>query len=132
MDVEHCLPVLLKRPGAFPYARLVRQWQMPRVYRNFLEALSKNHNGDGPRLFLQVLYLGRSFGRENVETAMEQATSEGRADVERIRQLLTQEDMALPARDSRLLQRTRVVLPDLAQFDLLRHPETAARRLSNG
>ena len=132
MEVEHYLPVLVRRPGAFPYARPVRQWQMPRIYRDFLEALSRSHNGDSPRLFLQVLYLGRHFGRQNVERAMEQATSEGRADVERVRQLLTGVDTMPPARDAGLLKHTRVVLPDLAQFDLLRRPETAARKTGNG
>jgi len=49
MEVEHYLPLLLRRPGAFPYAKPVRQWKMPEVYREFYETLSRNHNGDGVR-----------------------------------------------------------------------------------
>lgn len=29
LEVDHYLPLLIQRPGAFPYARPVRQWKMP-------------------------------------------------------------------------------------------------------
>ncbi len=29
LDIDHYLPLLLQRPGAFPYAKPVRQWKMP-------------------------------------------------------------------------------------------------------
>ena len=118
MEVEHYLPVLLKRPGAFPYAKPVRQ--MPEIYRDFLKAISLHHNGDSPRLFLQVLALGRHWGRINLEKAMIQALREGRTDVERVRQILLSNETELVARNTGLLEQVRVVLPDLSMFDLLR------------
>jgi transposase len=118
MEVEHYLPVLLKRPGAFPYAKPVRQ--MPEIYLDFLKAISLHHNGDSPRLFLQVLALGRHWGRINLEEAMRQALREGRTDVERVRQILLVDEIEPVARNTGLLEQVRVVLPDLSMFDLLR------------
>ena len=57
LDIDHYLPLLIQRPGAFPYARPVRQWKMPAVYREIYEALCRKHNGYGVREFLQVLAL---------------------------------------------------------------------------
>jgi hypothetical protein len=118
MEVEHYLPVLLKRPGAFPYAKPVRQ--MPEIYQDFLKAVSFRHNSDSPRLFLQVLVLGRHWGRINLEKAMKQALREGRTDVERVRQLLLVDEIEPVARNTGLLEQVRVVLPDFGRFDLLR------------
>ncbi len=122
MEVEHYLPLLARRPGAFPYAKPVRQWEMPEVYREFYETVSRNHNGDGVREFIQVLIMGRQYGREILERAMSQALAENRVDSERIRQLITGTDAAganqSASRD--YLGQSRVVLPDLGQFDRLR------------
>ena len=118
MEVEHYLPLLLKRPGAFPYAKPVRQ--MSEIYRDFLKAISLHHNGDSPRLFLQVLALGRHWGRENLEKAMIQALRENRTDAERVRQILLNNETELVARNTDLMEQVRVVLPDLSMFDLLR------------
>lgn len=118
MEIEHYLPLLLKRPGAFPYAKPVRQ--MPGIYRDFLKAISLHHNGDSPRLFLQILALGRHWGRENLERAMRQAIREGRADDERVRQILLNDENGPVVRNTGILEQARVVLPDLSMFDLLR------------
>jgi len=119
MEVEHYLPLLIRRPGAFPYARPVRQWKMPDVYREFLGVLS--HRGkDGVKEFLQVLYLGRQYGRADVEDAMRQALTENRADYERVRQLVTGAGKAGSGVYPVYPGEVRVVLPDLSQFDRLR------------
>jgi transposase len=118
MAVEHYLPLLLRRPGAFPYAKPVRQ--MPQVYRDFLKALSLRHDGDSPRLFLQILSLGRCYGRECLEKAMSQALREERADIERVRQFLLVDGPKPAAKGTGYLEQSRVVLPDLSRFDLLR------------
>jgi transposase len=120
MEIDHYLPLLLKRPGAFPYAKPVRQ--MPQVYRDFLQALSLRHNGDSPRLFLQILSLGRCYGRESLEKAMSQALQEERADIERVRQLLLNDGPKPATKGTGYLEQARVVLPDLSRFDLLRAP----------
>ena len=118
MKVEHYLPLLLKRPGAFPYAKPVRHWQMPEVYREFLKALQVSRNGDSPREFLLVLSLGRSYGAEQLEGAMQQAIDEGRPDYERVRQLLTG-NINSGGINQPLLENVRVILPDTGQFDRL-------------
>jgi len=118
MKVEHYLPLLLQRPGAFPYAKPVRHWQMPEVYREFLKCLQPSRNGDSPREFLLVLSLGRSYGREQLERAMQQALDEGRPGYERVRQLITGSSI-----DGRLnqpcLEKVKVILPNISQFDRL-------------
>jgi transposase len=124
LEVEHYLPLLIKRPGAFPYARPIRQWGIPGVYREFLEALSRRGQGEGVREFLQILYLGRAYGREQLEEAMKQALLEKRVDSQRVRQLIAN-DTSLNANTGSaavLLSQSRVVLPDLSQYDELRAP----------
>ncbi len=122
LNIDHYLPLLIQRPGAFPYAKPVRQWKMPEVYREFLEALSKRSNGSGVREFLQVLVLGRTYGRENLELAMTQALSENRADAERVRQLVDRTNFTsvISSAQSFYADQVRVILPDLSRFDQLR------------
>lgn len=132
LEVEHYLPLLVKRPGAFPYARPVRQWfaGAPEVYREFLELLSRRGEGEGVREFLQVLSLGRCYGRDNLEAAMKQALLEKRVDIERVRQLmLVSTPNVNSASLAALLEQAKVVLPDLSQFDRLR---TAAIQPEDG
>ena len=129
MEIDHYLPLLIARPGAFPYARPVRQWRMPEVYRDFLNTLSAYHDDDSPRIFLQVLALGRTWGRENLEQAMGRALLEERADLERVRQLLFEIQRAdSPLIFSGGIERVKVILPDLRQYDLLRGPVAAGER----
>jgi len=122
LNIDHYLPLLIQRPGAFPYAKAVRQWKMPEIYREFLAALSQQANGSGVREFLQVLYLGRSCGQENLEMAVRQALSENRANVERVRQLVRRENWAgeIPAISNFRHPEVKVILPDLSRFDELR------------
>lgn len=127
LKVEHYLPLLIKRPGAFPYAKPVRQWlasDPPQVYREFLEALSYRGEGEGVREFLQVLSLGQFYGRGNLEEAMKQAILEKRVDIERVRQLVSQAGSppVNSGNSAALLGQARVVLPDPSQYDLLRVP----------
>lgn len=120
LNIDHYLPLLIQRPGAFPYAKPVRQWKMPEVYREFLEALNKRVNGSGVREFLQVLALGRTYGKENLEQAMKQALSENWADAERVRQLVNRENCASSISTAPGMYQVRVILPDLSRFDELR------------
>lgn len=127
LKVEHYLPLLIKRPGAFPYARPVRQWFAsgpPEVYREFLESLSCRGEGEGVRAFLQVLSLGQSYGRESLEDAMKQALLEKRVDIERVRQLVSGGSMPIAGscHSKILLNQVRVIFPDLSQYDRLRVP----------
>jgi hypothetical protein len=132
LDIDHYLPLLIQRPGAFPYAKPVRQWKMPEIYSEFLSVLNQQDNGSGVREFLQVLALGRTYGRENLEPAMRQALSENMVNAERVRQLVNRE--SYPARMS-LIQdspyQVKVVLPDLSRFDELRRVGVVGGGVSN-
>ncbi|MBM3157952.1 MAG: IS21 family transposase [Chloroflexi bacterium] len=120
-DVDHYLPLLIQRPGAFPYARPVRKWKMPPVYREIYEALCRKHDGYGVREFLQVLALGRVYGKEAVEQAMSQALAENFVSSDRIRQLVLSTDPRVNQdAPGSYLGQVKVVLPDLGQFDRLR------------
>lgn len=122
LDIDHYLPLLLQRPGAFPYAKPVRQWKMTGVYHEFLEALSRRVGGNGVREFLQVLALGRTCGQGNLERAVSQALAENRADVDRVRQLVNRDTYTavnFSTPDCHLNQ-VKVILPDLGRFDELR------------
>jgi hypothetical protein len=128
LDIDHYLPLLIQRPGAFPYAKPVRQWKMPEIYREFLAAQSRRMNGSGVREFLQLLNLGRSCGKETLENAMRQALSENRADSERVRQLVrignySADVSGIPS----VYPEVKVILPDLSRFDELRLVTAGAR-----
>jgi transposase len=129
MQVDHYLPLLLERPGAFPYARPVRRWDMPDTYRQLLDRLRERHNGDGVRQFLRVLMLGRICGAERLDHAIGQALEEGRADYDRVRQLAAGDGPPGEMPASRLAA-VKVVLPDLSQYDRLRHSATSVGRPS--
>ncbi len=121
MEVDHYLPLLIQRPGAFPYAKPVRQWRMPAVYRECYEALCRNRARYGVRDFLRVLALGRMRGKDTLEKAMAQALAEKWVTSERIRQLVYGEDLTANHNVMRdQLGQAKVVLPDLGQFDRLR------------
>jgi hypothetical protein len=132
LNIDHYLPLLLQRPGAFPYAKPVRQWKMPDVYREFLAALSQPVNGGRVREFLRVLAMGRTYGRENLEQAMRQALSENIVDAEWVRQLVSRESypVCITAIQESPYQ-AKVILPDLGQFDKLRLVTVAGGGVSN-
>jgi len=120
-NIDHYLPLLVQRPGAFPYAKPVRHWKMPETFRKFLEALSRRSAGSGVREFLQVLILSRTCGQENLEQAIGQALSENRADAERVRQILNRQNYTgVPLVALFDPGQVKVILPDLSRFDELR------------
>ena len=129
MKVEHYLPLLLRRPGAFPYAKPVRQWQMPAVYQEFLSSLKSRLNGDSPREFILVLSLGRTYGQERLESAMRQVLDEGRAGYDRVKQLVMETSPAVEVKGlQHSPEEVKVVFPDASQFDRLRPTPGNGRR----
>jgi hypothetical protein len=133
LDIDHYLPLLIHRPGAFPYAKPVRQWKMPEVYREFLTTLSQRDGGSAVREFLQMLALGRTYGRENLEQAMRQALSENLAETERVRQLVNRENYSTRVSQTQYSDpyQVKVILPDISQFDELRLATVAGGGLPN-
>lgn len=131
MKVEHYLPLLLRRPGAFPYAKPVRHWKMPAVYQEFLNALKTSLNGGSPREFILVLSLGRTYGQEQLESAMRRALDEKRPGYDRVKQLLMENSPRAEVTGlQHCLKEVKVVLPDTSQFDRLRHTRGKSGRVA--
>ncbi|MBN1188576.1 MAG: hypothetical protein JXA46_02385 [Dehalococcoidales bacterium] len=66
---------------------------------------------------IKELILGRHWGRINLEKAMIQALREGRTDVERVRQILLNDETEPVARNTGILEQGRVVMnPIITDF----------------
>jgi transposase len=76
LEPQHYLPLLAQRPGAFPYARPIRQWRAswPAVYERLLAELQQRQPGSqGVREFIRVLQLHQQYPAELMEQAITQA-----------------------------------------------------------
>lgn len=76
LDPQHYLPLLAQRPGAFHYARPIRQWRAswPAVYEQLLAELQQRQPGSrGIREFIRVLQLHQQYPAELIEQALTQA-----------------------------------------------------------
>ena len=79
-DPLHYLALLEQRPGAFEYARPLRQWRAdwPASYHRLLRQLrEKWPEGRGVKEFVQVLRLHQQYPAQQIEQAVEQALSYG-------------------------------------------------------
>lgn len=127
-DPLHYLPLLTQRPGAFSYAKPIRQWRAvwPAVYERLLAQLQGHQpDGQGVREFIRVLQLHQYHPASLVEQAVGLALGYGCAHADGVelclRQLL-QPETAPPALD--LTDQPRLVnigtQPlSLAQYDQL-------------
>ena len=77
----HYLPLLEQRPGAFDYARPMRQWRKdwPESYHRMLHLLREKwpEGGRGVQEFVRVLRLHEDYPAHVVQQAIEQALSYG-------------------------------------------------------
>jgi transposase len=77
-DPLHYLPLLSQRPGAFAYAKPIRQWRekWPAVYEQLLAQLQlKWPDGRGVREFIRILHLHQHYPADLIEQAVRQALS---------------------------------------------------------
>jgi transposase len=75
-DPLHYLPLLAQRPGAFEYAKPMRQWraQWPPVYEELLAYLQRQWpEGRGVREFIAILQLHQQYAGDLIEQAITQA-----------------------------------------------------------
>ena len=129
-DPLHYLPLLARRPGAFEYAKPLREWRerWPPVYEDVLTQLRSTWpEGRGVREFIQVLQLHSQYPAALIETALQQALSYGCVHYEGIRlclnQLLLPQEETTPL-DLEQLQLARLETSlaqpiDLQQYDQL-------------
>jgi transposase len=77
----HYLPLLEQRPGAFDYARPMRQWRKdwPESYHQMLRVLRERwpEGGRGVQEFVRVLRLHEQYPAAQVQQAIEQALTYG-------------------------------------------------------
>lgn len=79
-DPLHYLALLEQRPGAFEYARPLREWRAgwPESYHRLLRHLrEKWPEGRGVKEFVQVLRLHQQYPAHQIERAVEQALALG-------------------------------------------------------
>ncbi|HEY6543083.1 MAG TPA: IS21 family transposase [Ktedonobacteraceae bacterium] len=79
-DPLHYLTLLEQRPGAFEYARPLKQWRKswPASYHRLLSILQEKWpEGRGVKEFVRILKLHQTYAAHLVEQAVEQALSYG-------------------------------------------------------
>lgn len=104
-DPLHYLALLEQRPGAFDYARPLRQWRAdwPASYHRLLRQLrEKWPEGRGVKEFVQVLRLHQQYPTQQIEQAVEQALTFGCVHFDGVKHCLEHlhaPDAALPLLD---------------------------------
>lgn len=86
-DWRHYLPLLLRKPGAVPFAAPLRHSGLPPVWEAFRQALTAQRT-DGNREFVRLLQLSLSYSLDEVTAALELAAATGRYSVAAVQQLL--------------------------------------------
>lgn len=79
-DPLHYLPLLEQRPGAFDYAKPLKQWRKgwPAVYHQMLASLrQKWPDGRGVQEFVRILQLHQTYTPEQMEQAIKEALTLG-------------------------------------------------------
>lgn len=79
-DPLHYLPLLEQRPGAFDYAKPLKQWRKgwPACYHQMLALLrNKWPEGRGVQEFVRILMLHQTYSKEQMEQAIVQALQLG-------------------------------------------------------
>lgn len=92
-DPLHYLSLLAHRPGAFEYAKPLREWRerWPPVYEQVLAHLRSTWpEGRGVREFIQLLQLHREYPAPLIEAAFQQALRYGCVHYEGVRLCLNQ------------------------------------------
>jgi hypothetical protein len=94
----HYLPLLEQRPGAFDYARPMRQWRKdwPESYHQMLRVLREKwpEGGRGVQEFVRVLRLHEEHPAALVQRAIEQALAYGCPHLDGVLQCLHQLDQS--------------------------------------
>ncbi|MEZ4865675.1 MAG: IS21 family transposase [Caldilineaceae bacterium] len=127
-DPLHYLPLLQQRPGAFEYAKPLRQWrsQWPPVYETLVAHLRQQWpDGRGVREFVTILQLHQHHPADLVEQAITEALAHHCAHADGVRLCLNQLLTPAPATITLDLQSRPQLLGvgeqpvNLAQYDSL-------------
>jgi transposase len=104
LNLEHYLDVLAHKPGALLGSKPLAQWRelgrWPASYDQLWQGLVERHGRQkGTKELIELLQLGRTYGQEKLEAAVEEALALGCGDSAAVRYLLTagQRQRACPA-----------------------------------
>jgi transposase len=128
LDLEHYLDVLAHKPGALAGSKPLDQWRRlgrwPASYDRFWDGLmARQGRQAGTKAMIDLLQLGRRYGRTRLQAAIEEALALGCHDGAAVRYLVTAADHdARPpaaALDLGALARFERPLPDVTPYDQL-------------
>jgi hypothetical protein len=86
-DWRHYLPLLLRKPGAVPFAAPLRHSDLPPIWEAFRLALTAQRT-DGNREFVRLLQLSLTYPLDELTAALELAAATERYSVAAVEQLL--------------------------------------------
>jgi transposase len=90
LNPHHYLPVLLKKPGAFPRATPILKWPLPPVYEAYHRQLRDRREGQGgTREYIRILMLLQDHPLPAVTTAVNRAAMMGVFSYEAVQGLLS-------------------------------------------
>lgn len=84
-DPTHYLGLLERKPGAFDYARPLRDWCLPESFALLRRRLESQWDSEGTREYIKVLRLLETCTLEELRRAIEKADNCGATDSEAIR-----------------------------------------------
>jgi transposase len=99
LDLEHYLDVLGHKPGALAGSKPLAQWRQaglwPLSYDRLWQVLNERHGRQkGTKELIELLQLGRTYGREKLRAAVEEALALGCGDGGAVRYLLGADRLA--------------------------------------
>jgi hypothetical protein len=125
LDLEHYLDVLEKKPGALAGSRPLQQWRergrWPESFDRLWLSLQERHGKQvGTREMIELLTLGKRYGWDRLQQAVEKALGLGCTDAAAVRHLLTATELSRP-RNELLelngLERYQRPLPLMNEYD---------------
>ncbi len=127
LNLEHYLDVLERKPGALAGSKALEQWRRlgrwPDDYDRFWQVLNTRHGKQtGTRQMIDLLSLGRQYGYERLQQAIEAALKMDCKDAEAVRYLMTADQLErthLPAIEVAALARYDRPLPVMDDYDQL-------------
>src|ERR1035437_6524183 len=127
LDLEHYLDVLEKKPGALAGSSPLRQWRergrWPESFDRLWLSLQEPHGKQvGTREMIELLTVGKRYGWDRLQQAVEKALGLGCTDAAAVRHLLTATELSRP-RNELLelngLERYQRPLPLMNEYDQL-------------
>ena len=127
LDLEHYLDVLEKKPGALAGSSPLRQWRergrWPESFDRLWLSLQERHGKQvGTREMIELLTLGKRYGWERLQQAVEKALALGCTDAAAVRHLLTATELGRPRTELvelNGLERYERPLPQMNEYDQL-------------